>query len=99
MPRTTDSRSSSPASSAKTFRCSRRTAPKIRVSRGATMRMLPVWWLFQSTLPAMRLARLIAPELKTLIAEHPEEVAEVIAEIHPEDLADVIADLDKETAG
>jgi magnesium transporter len=47
----------------------------------------------------MRLARLIAPELKTLIAEHPEEVAEVIAEIHPEDLADVLADLDNDTAG
>lgn len=47
----------------------------------------------------MRLAQLIGPELKTLLAEHPEEVSEVIAEIHPEDLADVIADLDNDTAG
>jgi magnesium transporter len=47
----------------------------------------------------MRLARLIVPELKTLLAEHPEEVKEVLDEIHPEDLADVIAELDEQQAG
>src|SRR5260221_3509624 len=47
----------------------------------------------------MRLARLIVPELKTLLAEHPEEVREVLDEIHPEDLADVIAELSNESAG
>ncbi|HVW28174.1 MAG TPA: magnesium transporter [Polyangiaceae bacterium] len=47
----------------------------------------------------MRLARLIGPELKTLLAEHPEEVQEVLGEIHPEDLADFISDLDDKQAG
>jgi magnesium transporter len=47
----------------------------------------------------MRLARLIGPELKTLLAEHPEEVGEVLSEIHPEDLADFITDLDDRQAG
>ena len=47
----------------------------------------------------MRLARLIGPELRTLLAEHPEEVQEVLGEIHPEDLADFIADLDDKQAG
>jgi magnesium transporter len=47
----------------------------------------------------MRLARLIVPELKTLLAEHPEQVREVLDEIHPEDLADVIAELDLSQAG
>jgi magnesium transporter len=47
----------------------------------------------------MRLARLIVPELKTLLAEHPEAVGELLDEVHPEDLADVIAELgDKEAA-
>ncbi len=46
----------------------------------------------------MRLARLIIPELKTLLAEHPEEVREVLDEIHPEDLADVIGELDDKQA-
>jgi magnesium transporter len=47
----------------------------------------------------MRLARLIGPELKALLAEHPEEVGEVLNEIHPEDLADFISDLDDRQAG
>jgi magnesium transporter len=46
----------------------------------------------------MRLARLIGPELSTLVAEHPEEVSEVLNEIHPEDLADFISDLDDKQA-
>src|SRR5499427_9599425 len=46
----------------------------------------------------MRLARLIVPELKTLLAEHPEEVREVLDEIHPEDIADVISELDDKQA-
>jgi magnesium transporter len=46
----------------------------------------------------MRLARLIAPELTTLLAEHPEAVREVLDEIHPEDLADVLAELTDERA-
>lgn len=42
----------------------------------------------------MRLAQLIGPELKALLAEHPEAVSDVLDEIHPEDMADVLSDLD-----
>ena len=38
----------------------------------------------------MRLARLIGPELETLLRENPSEVCELLDEIHPEDIADVI---------
>ena len=40
----------------------------------------------------MRLARLIGPELETLLRENPSEVRELLDEIHPEDIADVIDD-------
>ena len=46
----------------------------------------------------MRLARLIGPELETLIRENPAEVRELLEEIHPEDIADVIGDFDDERA-
>jgi magnesium transporter len=46
----------------------------------------------------MRLARLIVPELKTLLAEHPESVSEILDEVHPEDLADMISELGDEEA-
>ncbi|MEZ4224601.1 MAG: magnesium transporter [Polyangiaceae bacterium] len=42
----------------------------------------------------MRLARLIGPELETLLKESPGEVRELLDEIHPEDFADIVADLD-----
>ena len=40
----------------------------------------------------MRLARLIGPELETLLRENPGEVRELLDEIHPEDIADIIDD-------
>jgi magnesium transporter len=46
----------------------------------------------------MRLARLIGPELETLLRESPSEVRELLDEIHPEDLADVVSELDQERA-
>jgi magnesium transporter len=47
----------------------------------------------------MRLARLIGPELQTLLEESPEEVDELLEEIHPEDLADIVAELESRKAG
>jgi magnesium transporter len=44
----------------------------------------------------MRLGRLIGPELVNLVSESPGEVAELLDEIHPEDIAEIIADLDDE---
>ncbi len=46
----------------------------------------------------MRLARLIGPELETLLRESPGEVRDLLDEIHPEDIADVVDDLDDEKA-
>lgn len=46
----------------------------------------------------MRLARLIGPELDTLLQENPAELRELLDEIHPEDLADVIHEFDNERA-
>ncbi len=46
----------------------------------------------------MRLARLIGPELETLLRENPAEVRALLDEIHPEDLADVVEELDDERA-
>lgn len=46
----------------------------------------------------MRLARLIGPELDTLLQENPAELRELLDEIHPEDLADVVHDFDDERA-
>ena len=42
----------------------------------------------------MRLARLIGPELETLLRESPEEVRDLLDEIHPEDFADLVGELD-----
>lgn len=46
----------------------------------------------------MRLARLIGPELETLLTDSPGEVRELLDEIHPEDMADVIDDFDDDRA-
>ncbi len=46
----------------------------------------------------MRLARLIGPDLLTLVREAPDQLNELLDEIHPEDICDVIADFDDESA-
>jgi magnesium transporter len=46
----------------------------------------------------MRLARLIGPELETLLHENPAAVRELLDEIHPEDIADIVDELDNERA-
>ncbi len=46
----------------------------------------------------MRLARLIGPDLKSLIREAPDQLAELLDEIHPEDVTDLIDDFDDEEA-
>ena len=46
----------------------------------------------------MRLARLIGPELETLLRERPEEVRELLDEIHPEDVADIVETLEDQQA-
>ncbi|CAN5892184.1 magnesium transporter [soil metagenome] len=46
----------------------------------------------------MRLATLLAPDLKQLLKEDPDQVRELLDEIHPEDLADLIGELDADEA-
>lgn len=46
----------------------------------------------------MRLSTLLAPDLKQVLREDPEQVRELLDEIHPEDLADLVADLDPDDA-
>ncbi len=46
----------------------------------------------------MRLARLIGPELETLLHENPAAVRELLDDIHPEDIADIVDELDDERA-
>ncbi len=46
----------------------------------------------------MRFARLIGPELRTLLQESPAEVTELLNDIHPEDIADIIAEFEKSQA-
>lgn len=46
----------------------------------------------------MRLGQLIGPELKALLEEDPAEVSDFLDDIHPEDLADIVADLDNPKA-
>jgi magnesium transporter len=46
----------------------------------------------------MRLASLLGPDLKQLLKEDPDQVRELLDEIHPEDLADIVADLDIDEA-
>ncbi|MBN2194786.1 MAG: magnesium transporter [Polyangiaceae bacterium] len=47
----------------------------------------------------MHLARLIGPELETLLAEEPSAVRALLDEIHPEDIADLVDALDDQRAG
>lgn len=42
----------------------------------------------------MRLATLIAPDLRELLREEPEQLREVLGEVHPEDLADIVQELE-----
>jgi magnesium transporter len=46
----------------------------------------------------MRLATLLAPDIKRILEEDPEQVRFLLEEIHPEDLADIVGDLDQEDA-
>ena len=46
----------------------------------------------------MRLATLLAPDIKRILQEDPEQVRELLEEIHPEDLADIVGDLEQEEA-
>ena len=46
----------------------------------------------------MRFARLIGPELATLLRENPQELAELLDEVHPEDIADIVNELDDDQA-
>ena len=46
----------------------------------------------------MRLARLIGPELLSLVSESPGEIAELLDEIHPEDIAEIVTELDDDGA-
>ena len=46
----------------------------------------------------MRLARLIGPELATLLRESPDELGDLLEEVHPEDIADIVSEFDDEQA-
>jgi magnesium transporter len=46
----------------------------------------------------MRFARLVAPDVRALLREDPEELREALLEFHPADLADVLAALEPEEA-
>jgi magnesium transporter len=46
----------------------------------------------------MRLASLLAPDLKQLLKEDPEQVRALLEDIHPEDLADLVGELDADEA-
>jgi magnesium transporter len=46
----------------------------------------------------MQLARLIGPELEALLLENPAEVRELLDEVHPEDLADIVAEVSDQRA-
>lgn len=47
----------------------------------------------------MRIGSLLAPDIKQILKEDPEQVRELLDEIHAEDLADVISELDPDEAG
>lgn len=47
----------------------------------------------------MRLGTLLAPDIKQLLKEDPEQVRELLDEIHAEDLADVVSELEPDEAG
>jgi magnesium transporter len=42
----------------------------------------------------MRLSTLLAPDIKRILEEDPEQVRDLLDEIHPEDLADIVSDLE-----
>ena len=46
----------------------------------------------------MRLSALLAPDIKHILEEDPEQVRELLAEIHPEDLADIVSELEPHLA-
>jgi magnesium transporter len=46
----------------------------------------------------MRLGALIAPDLKDVLKDDPEQVHDFVEELHPEDLADVVRELEPEEA-
>ena len=47
----------------------------------------------------MRIGSLLAPDIRQLLKEDPEQVRELLDEIHAEDLADVVSELDPDEAG
>jgi magnesium transporter len=47
----------------------------------------------------MRLGSLLAPDIRQLLKEDPEQVRELLDEIHAEDLADVVSELEPDEAG
>jgi magnesium transporter len=47
----------------------------------------------------MRIGSLLAPDIKQILKEDPEQVRELLDEIHPEDLADVVSELEPDEAG
>ncbi len=46
----------------------------------------------------MRLSALLAPDIRSLLEEDPEQVRELLEEIHPEDLADIVSELEPRLA-
>ena len=46
----------------------------------------------------MRLAALLAPDIKRILEEDPEQIRELLSEIHPEDLADIVSELEQHHA-
>jgi len=42
----------------------------------------------------MRLSTLLAPDIKRILEEDPEQVRDLLEEIHPEDLADIVSELE-----
>ncbi len=46
----------------------------------------------------MRLSALLAPDIRALLEEDPEQVRELLDEIHPEDLADIVSELEPKHA-
>ncbi len=47
----------------------------------------------------MRLSSLLAPDIKQILKEDPDQIRALLDEIHAEDVADIIADLSSEEAG
>ena len=46
----------------------------------------------------MRLSVLLAPDIRNLLQEDPEQVRDLLEEIHPEDLADIVSELEPDQA-